>query len=161
MPNDLNLAEINRERGNLGIPREPSEFRNVLMRSLPGQMILTFPFRIAAPGIGNFDFDIPQRRGNVQAIRPVFNEAVIADMEQDTFTLSANGVEIFTDDAVSYYTQLFDSYLDKRQYVTIPENSRINITVDHTNGVGTLQGFIQTFYAPEAILPPASALDQR
>lgn len=161
MDNDLSLSEINRERGNLGLPREPSEFRNVFMRSLPGQMVLTFAFSVAAATSDDFDFVIPQRRGNAQAIRPIFTVDTLANIETDTFTLTANGVEIYTDDCVAYYTPIFDSYLDKRQYVTIPENSTINININHAAGVGILTGFIQTFYAPKPVLPPASALEQR
>lgn len=160
MPNDVNLEQINQERSTIGI-RSISDWNNVFMRSLPGQMILTFALRIAAPGIGNLDETIPQRRGNAQAIRPVFVNATLADIEQDTFTLSANGVEIFTNDSVAYYSTLFDSYLDKRQYVTIPENSRITMVVDHAAGANTLQCFVQTFYAPLPVLPPASAMAKR
>lgn len=158
---DPNLLKVNQNRAALGVPRETSEWHNVLMRSLPGQMILTFALRIAAPGIGNENFTIPQRRGNVQAIRPIFVNETLASIEEDTFTISANGVEIFTDDSVAYYSPLFDSYLDKRQYVTIPENSVMNVVVDHTGGAGALQVFIQTFYAPKPVLPPGSAMTER
>lgn len=160
MPNDVSLEQINQERSTIGV-RGISDWNNVFMRSLPGQMVLTFALNIAAPGIGNLEETIPQRRGNAQAIRPIFVNETLASILGDTFTLSANGVEIFTDDSVAYYSPIFDSYRDKRQYVTIPENSRITMTVDHSGGAGVLQCFVQTFYAPLPILPPASAMAKR
>lgn len=156
-----NALSINASRSEAGIPRVAPVWVNVFMRTLPGTMIKGFAFTAPAAAITKFTFVIPQRRGDVQAILPVFNTVTIGDVARDTFTLFGNGVEIFSDDVVSYYTPVFDSYLDKRQYARIPENSTFTFTVDRTNGLNDLHGVVQTYYSPISIMPPQSVTQNR
>jgi len=155
------LVKVNRDRQNLGAPWLLPEFKNVFMRSLPGTMIETFNRDFPAGGINNLNGTIAQRRGTVQAIRIVAMSNTLADIDQDTFTMEANGAQIFVNTPIAYFTPLFDSYLDKREYVTIPQNSTFNLRVDRTNGVNALFVYIMFYYAPSEVLPPASVSDPR
>lgn len=147
----------NRDRQNLGKPYLMPEFKNVFMRSLPGQMVEAF--RMTALTLVTTTLDdirVAQRRGDVQAIRIVVLNNTIADIEQDLVTVSANGVDIISAAPLAYYSPLFDSYLDKREYVTIPENSTINFSVNRAAGLGTVFCYLILYYSALNVLPPAS-----
>jgi len=147
----------NRDRQNLGKPYLMPEFINVFMRSLPGQM--SEGFRMAALTLATTardDIRVSQRRGDVQAIRVIVLNNTIADIERDVVSVSANGVDMISNYPLAYYSPLFDSYLDKREYVTIPQNSTINFSVNREFGLGTVQVYLVLYYSALNVLPPAS-----
>lgn len=161
MDDEMNLAEINRERQNAGLSLLTPQFLNVFMRSLPGQMIECFNLVFNAGVTTALEDTLAQRRGTVQAVKIVVMDDTLTNLDQDTFTLNANGVDIITDGPLAYYSPAFEDYNDKREYVTIPQNSSFTLTIDRTNGVGNVFVFIMFYYSPTNILPPASTIAER
>ncbi len=152
---------VNADRQNMGVPWLMPDFQNVFMRSRPGQMIEAFNQSFAAAAIGTLNGTLAQRRGTVQAVRIVAMSSTIGDIDQDTFTLIGNGVEIITDAPLAYYSPLFDSYNNKREYVAIPQNSTFSLRIDRTNGVNPVFVYAMFYYAATMVLPPVKPMDPR
>lgn len=161
MPNNNSPVEVNDNRLNRGITRVRSDFTNVFIRSLPGQMVEAFQLSAPAAAISTLTNTLAQRRGTVQAVRIVAAHATVADLDEDTFTMDANGVDIFTNAPLIYYSAAFDSYLDKREYVNIPQNSTFNLRVDRTNGVTNIFVYVMFYYSPVPIFLPANPIQER